>query len=112
MVGLLAGCSSEPKLYRVSGTVLVQGKSVPKGLIFFDPVKEGSQGFANIEDGKFDTAKAGKGVLAGEYTIRINAFDGKAGNEAPFGQPMLPEYQETRKLPNSDSEIQFDLKKK
>ena len=110
---LLAGCGpAQPKQYRVSGTISYAGKPVPKGLIFFDPQKEGLQGFANIIDGKFDTSQAGVGVQGGDYSIRISGFDGKAGDEAPFGQPLFPEHLEKRTLPQEDTTLDFDLKAK
>src|SRR5689334_21940760 len=73
----LAGCAQQEKLYRVSGVVTHSGKPIPKGVIHFDPVADGPQGFANIVDGRYDTAQQGKGVRGGEYAIRVNGFDGK-----------------------------------
>src|SRR5437899_2888161 len=103
---VLAGCSAEDKLYDVSGTLTSAGKPIPKGLIFFDPDASkgmgGPQGFANIKDGKFDTADHVKGIRGGAYVIRVSGFDGKEANEAPFGQPLFPEYQEKRDLPRAN----------
>jgi hypothetical protein len=111
----LAGCSSEEKLYRVSGTVTHNGKPVPKGLIFFDPDgakgTTGGQGFANIVDGKYDTAAEGRGVRGGAYVVRVNGFDGKEANEAPFGQPLFPEYTDSKELPKADSTYDVDVPK-
>ena len=112
----LAGCSNEEKLYRVSGTVTHDGKPVAKGLIFFDPDgakgTTGGQGFANILNGKYDTAAEGKGVRGGAYVVRINGFDGKEANEAPFGQPLFPEYTGNKELPKEDSTYDVDVPKK
>lgn len=105
------GCGDSDKLYNVTGTVSYDGKPVPKGLVFFDPKEGGPQGFANIEGGKFSTARAGKGVRGGAYTVRISGFDGKEANEAPFGQPLFNEHQEQRELPKANSEVNFELKK-
>jgi len=106
----LAGCSPQEKLYRVSGVVTHNGKPIPKGLIHFDPKTDGPQGFANILDGKYDTAQQGKGVRGGAYDIRVNAFDGKEANEAPFGQPLFPEFTGTKDLPQADSTYDLDVK--
>jgi hypothetical protein len=106
-----AGCTQDEKLYRVSGTVTHNGKPIPKGLIFFDPQGDGPQGFANIKEGKYDTAEQGKGVRGGAYNIRVNGFDGKEGPEAPFGQGLFPEYTGTKELPASDSTYDFDTAK-
>jgi len=107
----LLGCSNEEKLHRVSGTVTHNGKPIPKGLIFFDPRTKGPQGFANIVDGKYDTAQQGKGIRGGSYDIRVNGFDGKVGNEAPFGQALFPEYTGTEDLPTADSTYDLDIQK-
>ena len=97
----------EEKLYRVSGSVTFENKPIPKGLIFFDPQADGPQGFANIVDGSYDTSEQGKGIRGGAYNIRVNGFDGREANEAPFGQPLFPEYTGTKELPAADST--FDL---
>jgi hypothetical protein len=106
------GCSKEEKLYRVSGAVTFDGKPVAKGLIFFDPKKDGPQGFANILNGKYDTADHGKGIRGGTYDVRVNGFDGKEANEAPFGQALFPEYTGTKDLPEQDSTYDLDVPKK
>jgi hypothetical protein len=107
-----AGCGPKAeKLYRVSGTVNHDGKPIPKGLIFFDPQADGPQGFANIANGSYDTALEGQGVRGGAYNIRVNGFDGKEANEAPFGQPLFPEYTGTKDLPQEDSKFDLDIPK-
>jgi hypothetical protein len=113
----LAGCGSgEEKLYNVSGTVTYDGKPVPKGLIFFDPDPTkgtaGTQGFANIVNGKYDTADKGKGVRGGSYVVRVNGFDGKEANDAPFGQPLFPEYTDKKELPKENSTFDLAIPKK
>ena len=102
-----------------SGTITFEGKLIPKGLIFFDPDPSkgtpGTQGFANIENGHYDTAVAGKGKGirgGGPYHIRISGFDGKEGPEAPFGQFLFPEHQLTRELPAEDQTFDYDVKRK
>jgi hypothetical protein len=111
----LAGCGGEEKLYRVSGTVTYDGKPVAKGLIFFDPDgtkgTTGGQGFANILNGKYDTANEGQGVRGGAYVVRVNGFDGKEANEAPFGQPLFPEYTGSKELPMEDSTYDVNVPK-
>jgi hypothetical protein len=108
----LAGCGpSEEKLYRVSGVVTYNGKPIPKGLIFFDPKADGPQGFANIVNGNYDTAQQGKGVRGGAYDVRVNGFDGKQVNDAPFGNPLFLEYTGTKDLPQEDSTYDLDVPK-
>jgi hypothetical protein len=111
VLGLVAwaGCTRQEKLYQVSGVVTYDGKPIPKGLIFFDPKTDGPQGFANILNGKYDTAQQGKGVRGGAYDVRVNGFDGKEANEAPFGQALFPEYTSTKDLPKADSTYDLDV---
>jgi hypothetical protein len=110
----MAGCGEKgEKLYQVSGTVTYDGKPIPKGLIFFDPDPSkgtgGMQGFANIQDGKYTTAVEGQGVRGGAYEVRVNGFDGKEANDAPFGQALFPEYRSTAELPKADSTYDLDV---
>ena len=114
VIGLaaLAGCTPQEKLYRVSGNVTHNGTPIPKGLIFFDPKVEGPQGFANIVQGKYDTTQQGKGVRGGSYDVRVNGFDGKVGNEAPFGQPLFLEYTGSTELPEQDTTYDLDVPKR
>lgn len=108
-----AGCGASERLHDVAGTITFEGKPIPKGLIFFDPDK-GTQGFANIENGKYDTGIAGKGrgIRGGAYTIRISGFDGNEAAEAPFGQFLFPEHQLSRELPARKQTFDYDVKKK
>jgi hypothetical protein len=113
LVGVLAcaGCTQEEKLHRVSGTVTYSGRPIAKGVIHFVPQADGPAGFANIGDGKYDTARQGQGVRGGTYDVRINGFDGKEANEAPFGQALFPEYTTTKELPQADSTYDLDVPK-
>jgi hypothetical protein len=110
-LAVLAGCSQQAKLYRVSGVVTYDGKPIPKGVIHFDPKADGPSGFANILDGKYDTSQQGKGVRGGSYEVRVNGFDGKEANEAPFGQGLFPEYTGTKDLPQADSTYDLNVTK-
>jgi hypothetical protein len=108
----LLGCGpQEEKLHRVSGSVTFGGKPIPKGLIFFDPTTDGPQGFANIVEGKYDTAEQGGGVRGGTYNVRVNGFTGVEAPEAPFGQALFPEYNGTTELPAEDSTYNLDIPK-
>lgn len=106
------GCTQEEKLHRVSGNVTFDGKPIAKGIISFVPRQDGPQGFANIWDGKYDTAKEGKGVRGGAYDIRVNGFDGKKVADAPFGNALFPEYNGEKELPAEDSTFDLEIPKK
>jgi hypothetical protein len=114
---IATGCGSgEPKLFEISGTLTFEGKPIEAGVIHFEPdaVKgnKGVAGYAEIHGGKYDTAKKGKGVLGGAYSIRINGFDGKVGPEAPFGSALFPEYTEFRDLKSENQTLDINVKKK
>ena len=95
---------------------MFDGKPIPAGNVFFDPDPTkggtGTQGFANIHNGKYTTAVNGRGVRGGAYNVRILGYDGKSANEAPLGQPLFNEYEEKRDLPAADSEVNFDIPKR
>lgn len=107
----LAGCAPEEKLYDVSGTITFKGQPVPKGIIHFDPEGDGPQGFANIENGKFNTATPGqgKGIRGGKYTLRINGFDGKVGPESPMGAAVFPEHTVRKELPAQNQTLDYEV---
>ena len=117
-MAFLAGCGADEQLYDVSGTITFNGEPIPKGLIFFDPDPAkgtpGTQGFANIENGRFDTSVdgQGRGIRGGAYIIRISGFDGKVAAEAPFGQFLFPEHELTRELPAQKQTFDYDVKTK
>jgi len=46
------------------------------------------------------------------YDVRVNGFDGKVANEAPFVQALFPEYTGTKDLPNEDSTYDLDIAKR
>lgn len=111
---LLAGCDGD-RVYHVAGTVAVGGTPVPAGVIWFDPDIQkgnttGSQGYAQIKDGKFDTRNNGAGVRGGAYKVRVEAFDGKPANELPFGKPLLVQPHEfDHEFPAKDSELTVNV---
>jgi hypothetical protein len=116
LLALVAGCADKgDTLYDVSGTATYDGKPIPAGIIYFDPDGStgGTQGFANIRDGKFTTAVDGRGVKGGTYLVRVSGYDGKPGNEAPLGKPLwVPEYEFKKDLPKEKSELTIEVPKK
>ncbi len=87
---LVFGCnrSSGEKLYRVHGTVVFEGKPVPKGTLFFDPDGSkggsGSQGFADIVDGKYDSATSGQGIKKGRTLFEFKDSTVKPATSFPM----------------------------
>jgi hypothetical protein len=113
VVFLVVGCNRGPEMYSVSGTVTYDDRPLPAGQIFFEAdVTKGHdapQGFAYIKDGHFDTAQGGRGVVGGDYVIRIQGFDGKPGNELPLGKPLFNDYVEAPDLPRGPSQLEFSV---
>lgn len=107
-----AGCSEE-RLRDVSGMVLYDGQPLPAGVVWFDPApdhpKRPPQGFAYVKDGHFTTAENGRGIFPGNYTIRVEGFDGKPGEELPLGRPLFTQFREERELDGSPTPLEIHV---
>ncbi len=81
------GCATDPgpKRTRLTGGVTYDGQPIPYGEVLFTPdaAKQngGPQGFAQIRDGRYDTASSadGKGVGGGPTILRVTGFSGPGG---------------------------------
>lgn len=109
----IAGCGpSGPVRFDLEGEVTYQGKPVPAGLIVFNPDttkgNEGPQGFAHIKQGKYDTRDQGRKVTVGPHEVRIEAFDGKPGQELPLGKIMV-QHTTTATLSPTETKLDFDI---
>ena len=110
----VAGCGQRgPQRFRVSGTVTHAGKPVPLGRVIFEPDttrgNDGPQGFAPIENGRFDTAGPHcKGAVGGPMLVRIDGL-GTSGGEDPAaaGRLLFPTHEEAIDLPSADSVRDF-----
>jgi hypothetical protein len=117
-VVVTAGCEKEPTRLHLSGQVLFNGKPVPIGEIYFDPDvakgKDGPQGFARIENGRYDTRIGGKPLTAGPHVVRILGFDGKARPEddLPFGRRLFAEYTTAVDVSESSPALDFEVQVK
>ena len=82
MLGI--GCTrtgrQEPPLYPVAGTVVLDGKPLPEGTIFFITVSLGRTERVPIKDGTF----SGK-VAAGERRIEFSVI-----KDVPYSGPAMP----------------------
>jgi hypothetical protein len=112
---LFSGCGPKgPKRYEHWGTVTFQDRPIPAGLVYFDPDGAGGsegqdrpQGQAVIKDGKYDTRlRELSGPGSGKYVLRIMAFDGVQGPEAPIGRNLFAGQISIKvELPATDSEL-------
>lgn len=117
--GLTAGCGDDGT-HRVSGTVTFKGQPVPVGKIYFTPDAtkggRGPSGYADIKDGKYDTASTGgRGSIAGAVIISVEGFDpaakpGKAdaSSEVLF-KSLFPRYEIQTDMPASSSTKDIDV---
>lgn len=111
------GCSQRgPERFRVHGTVTYAGAPVPIGRIVFEPDlargNRGPQGFAPIENGKFDTAaKFCQGVVGGPTIVRIDGFEMLAGGEDATiaGRQLFKAYETRIDLPLTASPLDFEV---
>ncbi len=110
------GCGkSGPVRYRVQGNVTFDGRPVTFGRVVFDPdvTKDGRgpQGYAAIENGRFDTnANGGKGTSGGPMVVTLDGFEPVGdGLDATAARPLFSGYQQPCDLPQADTEINFDI---
>ena len=97
---LIFGCSeSTPELVRVKGRVTYRGRAVPAGYVALNPDRRegnsGTQGFAAICQGAFDTgASNGVNAAPGKVRVVISGYDGKAGPDPEsLGNPLFASYE-------------------
>lgn len=105
----LTGCGQRgPERFRVSGNITFADKPVPLGRVIFEPDvnlgNTGPQGFAPIENGRFDTSGPHcKGVIAGPTIVRIDGLATAGGEDAAAsGTLLFPTYEQRVDLPRAD----------
>jgi len=109
LLAVVAGCGRRgPERFHVSGTVTHAGKPVQLGRVVFEPDtargNDGPQGFAPIENGRFDTARPHcRGTVGGPMRVRIDGFEMTGGEDAAAsGKLLFPSYEEAINLPRAD----------
>lgn len=120
LVGLFTfvGCGTgEIPRYDISGEVNFKGKPVKRGAITFEGSdKSVIQGFAKINEGKFDTAQDGVGHIGGPQTIRITGEAGQPPDPNSFqadsyvAKPLFPTFETSAELPKESSTKNFEVK--
>lgn len=108
LLAAVAGCGQRgPERFRVSGTVTYAGQPVPLGRVVFEPDtsrgNDGPQGFAPIENGRFDTsAPHCRGTVGGPMRVRIDGLEVTDGQDAAAsGKLLFPSYEEAIDLPRA-----------
>src|SRR5215467_7696305 len=92
LVGLSA-CSGGPRTFPVKGTVMYNGKPVPKGTVLFTPVTSGPTATGELnQDGTYrlTTYKPGDGACIGEYRVVIMAMEPVHGDPPISPPPIIP----------------------
>jgi hypothetical protein len=112
-LSLAVGCGGgEATRYHVSGTVTHAGRPVTSGRIYFapDPARgnDGPQGYATIENGRYDTAKGGEPAAGGPVVVRIDGYDPPTA-DYPHGKPLFIEYKVAAELPREAATKDFDV---
>lgn len=71
----------------------------------------GPAGYATIENGRYNTARSGRGVVGGPHRVIISGFDGMAdpSGELPHGAPLFPDYHTTSDLPTGNTTLDFTI---
>lgn len=105
---LFLGCNQgDPHAFRLQGKVSRGGMPIPYGDIVFTPdgsLKNfGPQGFANIREGRYDTADAeGAGFSGGPVVIRVTGFEKEGGK-------LICEYEYQAELPRENGTFDIEL---
>jgi hypothetical protein len=134
----LVGCggSDQPTLHQLKGEVKFNGQPIPYGRVEFEPdtskSNSGGVGYADIVDGKYDTASAtGRGVIGGPHIVRFfgsnekpqaASTDGTLDETASAGidengkgsgvakdLPLVSGFEQPHDLPAADGTLNFDL---
>ena len=114
-VVLSSGCGNESGFYDVSGTVQVDGKDVPRGMIIFSPDgskdNSGPQGLAKISKGEI--TEVVRPIVGGPHWLEIQAYDGVSYEDiegaVASGKRLIPSQQVQVDLPRSDVELAIDV---
>lgn len=117
----ISGCGSASasghKKVSVSGTVALDGKPLPEGLIYFKTVATGDIDTLNIKDGKFQ-GPAGAGTRRVEFSVLQSTSVGEGQMKHEIKKDILPpKYNVDSKLsanvdPQGKNEFNFDLQSK
>jgi hypothetical protein len=87
---LLLGCgASGPKVYPVSGTVTLDGKPLPDGVIYFKTLQTGTLETFPVKDGEFK-GQAQEGDRRVEISAYRTTIQGAAGMKGEVKENLIP----------------------
>jgi len=104
---LLIGCSHQPPLYEVTGSVTFDGQPIPEGdLLFITPAGTRGPDPAKLAGGKYELK-----TTAGKKRVEISASKIRPGGaRGAGGEPVAEEYVPARY--NIQSELTADVQAK
>jgi hypothetical protein len=105
------GCSGEPKVAEVSGTVMVDGKPIDKGTISFFPVDgKGQTAGGEIKDGKYSVKDVSIGVMKVEIRWPYKTGKKQKDYDAPGGKWYYLEDESLPEKYNDATDLKFEVK--
>ena len=110
---VLFGCGNDGREgFDISGKITFNGAPVPAGVVFFDPDvaagNDGLQGFAEINDGRYDTQTSHRGISGGKYRVRILGFE-RATKPDSAPKPLFAEFSVVVDLAAASTTQDFDV---
>lgn len=109
-----AGCGGgfgRDDMFPVAGEVTHNGSPVPAGYVLLKPDdtvgQDGTQAYAEIVDGRFDTADRDKGVSGGKYVITVHGFTKQDGGSLP--RPLFEPHSEQIVITDRDAMVTVDV---
>lgn len=117
-ISLLAGSGcgkSDSQRVAVWGDVTWKGQPVPYGVVYFSPdTKKGNsgpQGFALIQDGRYDSRDAkSKGCVTGPLVAVVQGCSGEGRNGTfPYGQPLFAPHELTLEVPADGGQLDLRI---
>ena len=114
LIGTFGCAESAPEVLNVAGNVTYRGRPIPAGFVVFNPDRKqgnsGPQGFALINDGRFDTSQDGQGAVPGFVNMIVNGYDGRKATEtSPHGSPLFVPYEKQVEISPSTSTFNVDV---
>jgi hypothetical protein len=108
-----SGCGERgPQRVRVTGLVTFEGQPVPYGNITFEPDtsqgNSGPQGYAKIQDGKYDSDIGGIGPCPGPQTVIVEGYP-ELGKEKPGQGRLVFNHRTSWDLPTTPATKDFDI---
>ena len=102
------GCGNKKGRVSVSGEVTYEGQPIVEGLIHFQPHGNDAPVVSEpIKNGQYNTDASG-GVMPGEYTVEICAYN--PGDPVPEGPGAPPRRQLLPAKYNVESGLKLDIK--